>query len=101
MPIQTNPDTPSTSVAGQKRKGGRIERAAHRDLVGDQIPAANISKCSFAGALEILSQPFLDSGITRVECPECQALRQITPRNGVLRFPSHDKRKTRTAHAEQ
>ena len=100
-PILGTPDASSTAGGGRERKGGRIERAAQRDPVGDQIPTTNSSKCSFSGVLEVLSQRFLDSGVTRGECPECQALRQITPRNGVLRFPSHDKRKTRTAQVEQ
>lgn len=51
--------------------------------------------------LEILSSRFLENGIERVECPHCHALRQITPRNGILRYPTHDKRKTQTSQTEQ
>lgn len=89
------------SAGSQERKGGRIERAAGRDLVGDQMPAPSASKCSFSGVLKkIPLQRFLESGIERVECPDCQALRQVTPRNGVLRYPTHDKRKTRVSQTE-
>ncbi|GHO71326.1 hypothetical protein KSC_102180 [Ktedonobacter sp. SOSP1-52] len=98
--IPANPDVFSTDGKDRARRGGRIGRAAQRDPVGDQIPTTNVSKCSFSGVLEILSQRFQERGIERVECPACHALRQITPRNGVLRFPSHDKRKTRTAQTE-
>jgi hypothetical protein len=44
---------------------------------------------------------FLDSGIALVECPDCTRTRTLSPRNGVLRFPSHDKRKTRPPNTEQ
>jgi hypothetical protein len=94
-----HPDPPP--AFGQGQGGGRIERVAQRDPVGDQIETANTSKCSFSGVLEILSQQFLDSGIGRIECPNCHALRLVTPRKGVLRYPSHDKRKTRTPQTDQ
>jgi energy-coupling factor transporter ATP-binding protein EcfA2 len=84
----------------QERKGGRIERAAGRDPVGNQMPAPTSGKCSFSGVLEIPPQRFLESGIDRVECPDCQAHRQVVPRNGVLRYPTHDRRKTRTPQKE-
>jgi energy-coupling factor transporter ATP-binding protein EcfA2 len=99
-PIQAIPDASSTDVSGRGGKGNRIERAVQRDPVGDQIPLTNTGKCSFSGVLEIPSQRFQESGVERAECSDCHALRQITPRNGVLRFPSHDKRKTRTVQAE-
>lgn len=95
---QTNAGTLEHSH--QERKGGRIERAAGRDLVGNQMPAPSTGKCSFSGVLEIPPQRFLESGIERVECPDCQALRQVTPRNGVLRYPTHDKRKTHVPQTE-
>ena len=28
-----------------------------------------------------------------VECPDCARTRTLSPRNGVLRFPAHSKRK--------
>ena len=85
----------------QERKGGRIERASGRDPVGDRMPVPSASKCSFSGVLKkIPLQRFLESGIERVECPDCQALRLVVPRNGVLRYPTHDKRKTRVPQTE-
>lgn len=72
-----------------------------RDPVGDQVQTAKTLKCTFVGRVEIISKQFLDSGIVQVECPECQALRQVTSSRGVLRYPSHDKRKTRNAQTEQ
>ena len=79
----------------------RIERAATRDLVGDQVRTAKTLKCTFAGRVEIEPKRFLESGIKLVECPNCASTRSLSPRNGVLRFPSHDKRKTHTPNTDQ
>src|SRR5438067_6708041 len=79
----------------------RIERAATRDLVGDQVKTGKTLKCTFPGIVEIEAKRFLESGIKLVECPSCARTRTLEPRNGVLRFPSHDKRKTRTSQTEQ
>lgn len=79
----------------------RIERAATRDLVGDQVKTAKTLKCTFPGMVEIEAKRFLESGIKLVECPYCASTRSLSPRNGILRFPSHDKRKTRTPNTDQ
>ena len=79
----------------------QIERAATRDLVGDQVRTAKTLKCTFAGRVEIEPKRFLESGIKLVECPNCASTRSLSPRNGVLRFPSHDKRKTHTPNTDQ
>jgi hypothetical protein len=86
-----------------KRTGGktRIERAATRDFVGDQVKTAKTLKCTFPGVVEIELKRFLDSGIVLVECPDCARMRSLEPRNGVLRFPSHDKRKTHTPNTDR
>jgi hypothetical protein len=62
--------------------------------VGDQKPPAKSTKCTFAGVVPIEATRFLDSGVTLVVCPQCARTRSLSPRKGVLRFPSHDKRKT-------
>lgn len=104
LPPGTNETMPTpnpTSTGARERRSPRIERAATRDPVGDQVQTAKTLKCTFVGRVEIIPKQFLDSGIVRVECPECQALRQVTPSRGVLRYLSHDKRKTRSAQTEQ
>ena len=95
------PATTSPKPDVRARKPTRIERVASRDLVGDQVPAVKELKCTFAGTVEIEPRRFLESGIKLVECPNCASTRSLSPRNGVLRFPSHDKRKTHTPHAER
>ncbi len=72
------------------------EHATNRDVVGDQKQSAKPTKCTFSGVVPIEAQRFLDGGTLVVECPDCAATRSLELRKGVLRFPSHDKRKTRT-----
>ena len=79
----------------------RVERAATRDPVGDQVQTAKTPKCSFSGVVPIEPKHFLDSRVALVECPDCARTRSLEPRNGALRFPSHEKRKTRTPNTEQ
>jgi hypothetical protein len=78
----------------------RPTRAATRDPVGEQVNAVPAPKCRFAEVVEITPQQFLDSGVSRVECPECTASRQLALRHDVLRFPTHEplkKQAVRTA----
>ena len=79
----------------------RIERAATRDLVGDQVKLAKTPKCPFPGIVAVEAKRFLESGIKLVECPDCLRTRSLEPHNGVLRFPSHEKRKTHTPNTDQ
>ena len=70
------------------------EPAPRREAVGDQQPPAKPTKCPFAGVVPIEATRFLDSGVRLVACPNCARTRSLSPRKGVLRFPSHDTRKT-------
>jgi len=97
--IESATTTPAPDVRAHKPT--RIERAASRDLVGDQVPAVNSRKCTFAGVVEIEPKRFLESGIKLVECPDCARMRSLELRSGVLRFPSHDKRKTRILNTDR
>jgi len=92
---------PLPQVAPKPTKLRVGQRAPERDPVGDQVRAPNALKCPFSSMLEITPQRFLDSGIFRVECPQCAAMRSVEMRNDVLRFPSHDKRKTHTPNTDQ
>jgi hypothetical protein len=53
-------------------------------------------KCTFSGAVRISLQRFEESGVSHVECPGCGRTWALAPHGGVLRFKSHDKRKTTT-----
>lgn len=62
---------------------------------------AKSTKCTFSGIVQISLKRFLESGVELVECPDCNALRTLEPHAGVLRFKSHDKRKTNAPHIGQ
>ena len=64
--------------------------------VDAQVPPSTSPKCTFAGVVAIDLTRFADSGVALVECPACARLRSLSPRKGVLRFPSHDRRKLQT-----
>ena len=48
-----------------------------------------------------ISQRFAESCVALVECPDCGRTRSLSPSKGVLRFPSHDKRKIRTLNTDR
>ncbi len=91
----------SPATINSPNRTTRIERAAHRDPVGEPVKADRTLKCTFSGVISIDAQRFLDSAVLAVECPDCAAMRSLEPRRGVLRFPSHDQRKTRTLQTER
>jgi len=74
---------------------------AARDFVGDQVQTARTPKCTFSGVVPIEAKRFLDSGTRLVECPDCAAMRSLDLQKGMLRFKSHDKRKTTTPNTEE
>ncbi len=103
---------PSESTEQGNGSGTEPEREAVQALhvphttetggtVGEQTQTVKTPKCTFPGVVSIDLKRFLDSGIALVECPDCARTRSLSPRNGVLRFPSHDKRKTRTPVTSQ
>ncbi len=69
--------------------------------VGEQVQTVKTARCTFSVVVSIELQRFLDSSIRLVECPDCAMTRSLSLRNGVLRFPSHDKRKIRTLNTDQ
>jgi hypothetical protein len=65
------------------------------------VQTAKTPKCTFSGVIPIEARRFLDGGTPLVECPDCAAMLSVDPHNGILRFKSHDKRKTTTPNTEQ
>jgi hypothetical protein len=68
---------------------------------GEQEQTAKTPKCTFPGVVSIELKRFQDSDTQLVECPDCGRTRTLSPSKGVLRFPSHDKRKTRTPNTDR
>ncbi|GHO58478.1 hypothetical protein KSB_69530 [Ktedonobacter robiniae] len=77
------------------------EPTASHNARMDQKRPVKSPKCTFSGVVPIDLKRFLDSGIGRVECPDCACTRTLTPQGGVLQFKSHDKRKTITPNTRQ
>jgi hypothetical protein len=96
-----SPDPVSADTHRGTHSQTRVERAATRDPVFDQIRTTKTPKCTFSGVVSIEPQRFLESSVRLFECPDCARTRTLSLRNGVLRFPSHDKRKTHTPNTEQ
>jgi len=84
---------------GEQASSPNDEQGNASNAVGNSALSAKPGKCIFSGmVVPIDAQRFLESGTSVVECPDCQALRTLELRRGVLRFKSHDKRKTTTPH---
>lgn len=83
-----SPTTPSP------RSSTRIERSAHRDLVGEQVLIGNTAKCSFLASIEVTRHQFQESGVLCVECPTCGARRGLKLPKERPRFPSHPRRQS-------
>jgi AAA domain len=66
---------------------------------GEQVQTAKTPKCTFPGVVSIELKRFQESSTHLVECPDCGRTRTLTPLKGMLRFPSHKKRKTMTPNS--
>jgi hypothetical protein len=72
------------------------EQVHANNAVGNSTLSAKPGKCTFSGIVQIPLKRFEESGVALVECPDCGRTWTLSPRGGVLRFKSHDKRKTTT-----
>src|SRR5947208_7309081 len=67
-----------------------------------EISATTSIKCTFSRmVVPIDPKRFQESGVTLVECPDCACTRTLEPHGGILRFKSHNKRKTTPSHTER
>ncbi len=96
------PEKPTSAPTEQvdQALSAQNEPATRSSVKSDKKQPAKPTKCTFSGVVPIDLSRFLDSGIALVECPDCASTRTLEPRGGVLRFKSHDKRKTRTLTTE-
>jgi len=83
-------EAPLSEVA--QPENGRESEAQPEATRPSRMP--NAVRCSFSGIIPIDLEQFQASGIALVECPACGATRTLQPQRGVLRFSSHDQRKT-------
>jgi hypothetical protein len=96
------PPSESTGVAqaseteAEQVDQNQDERVACNEVQSGKKPF----KCTFSGVVHIDLQQFLGSGIPLIECPDCTSTSSLSPHNGILRFKSHNKRKTRSLSTE-
>lgn len=90
---RTNGTEPQRETGQESEQQNMLKTA---ETVKEQGQTSTSPKCTFAGVVSIDLQRFLDSDIRLVECPDCSRTRSLSPVKGVLRFPSHDRRKVQT-----
>ena len=77
----------STTLPAPSKPGSssRIERAAHRDPVGEQVFTGTSTKCSYLGIIEVTRRQFQETGTTCVECrPAMHAVRSKLPKISLI-----------------
>ncbi len=89
---------PMPQVAPKPSKPRVGQRAPERDPVGETA-ASSVRKaigCSFTEVIAITLAQIREAGVSHFECPTCLAVRDIPPKGGRVKFPSHPKRTTTT-----
>lgn len=89
---------PMPQVAPKPSKLRVGQRAPERDPVGETAAplARKAIGCSFTEEIPVTLAQMEEAGVSRFECPTCLAVREITPRGGRVKFPSHPRRLTTT-----
>jgi hypothetical protein len=90
------PPMPQVTPKPTKQRVG--QRAPERDPVGEPsaFSVREPTRCSFAEVIAVTPSQMIEHGVSRFECPTCLAMREIKPRGGCVKFPSHPKRLTTT-----
>jgi hypothetical protein len=101
--LDTQSERPTLTPTGQvdQARSRRSESPLKSEVREAVSQPTQSTKCPFSGVVRIHLKRFQESGVSLVECPDCASMRTLEPRGGVLRFKSHDKRKTTTPNAGQ
>ena len=87
--------TPKPDVQPKKTARGRVaERAPHRDPVGEVSSEEHLIKCSFSGGTGLAADRMAQTGVAKVGCPACGAMRTLHPHGDIVTFPPHQRRLT-------
>ncbi len=81
----------------QERVG---QRTPMRDPVGETMREEKSLSCPFSGVIDVEPTRLTQAGLSKVECPECGAVRTVRIQGNSSIFPSHPKRKTNTTRNE-
>ncbi len=100
---ETEAEQPTLTPTGQldQARSRRCESPPKSEVQEAVSQPTQSTKCTFSGIVPIDLKRFQESGVSLVECPDCASMRTLEPRGGVLRFKSHDKRKTTTPVTSQ
>jgi hypothetical protein len=97
--VATRSDQLGETTLGEEKQDQDQQAPSDEAQKGIQ-PSTKPVKCTFSGVVPINLQQFVDSGVSRVECPDCTSISSLSPYNGILRFKSHNQRKTRSHSIE-
>jgi hypothetical protein len=100
LPIEPANTTQASETKKDQEEQDHDEHAGSPDGHSVVPQSTKPIKCTFSGGVPIDLQQFLDSGIHRVECPDCTSISLLAPHNGIIRFKSHNRRKTRSLSTE-
>ncbi len=101
-PVSRTDGAELASANGTEREQGTVQESEPQnttetvETMEEQAQTSKSPKCTFFGVVAIDLKRFADSGVSLVECPDCSRTRSLSPNKGVLRFPSHDRRKMQT-----
>ncbi len=73
------------------------ERAPARDPVGETKCQEKAITCLFSGAVDVEPVHMSQTGISKVECPQCHAVRTVRLQGKAVVFPAHPPRRTSTS----
>jgi AAA domain len=98
--LVSRPDlTEPGSTNGTEQQQGTVRANGQQNTtktVEEQAQTNKSPKCTFLGEIPIDLKRIADSDVALVECPVCSRTRSLSPNKGVLRFPSHERRKMQT-----
>ena len=92
-PTSANGKEPQRETVQESKQQNTTETV---ETAKEQAQTSTSPKCTFFGEVPIDLKRFADSDVALVECPDCSRTRSLSPNKGILRFPSHDRRKMQT-----
>jgi len=87
---------PETSPSKAKKMPVRQQILQH-DPIGEMKIEEKATRCIFSGDIDMEISCITQSGISKVQCPKCGAIRTIRIQGNVVMFPSHPPRVTSTS----
>jgi hypothetical protein len=100
LPVESASETQASETKKDQEAQDQDERAGSPDGQSAVPQFSKPVKCTFSGVMPIDLQQFLDSSVPLVECPDCTSTSALSPHNGIIRFKSHNRRKTRNLTTE-